>query len=133
MCPRSRLLTPRESKAWLTLIAVALLSVPLCNAITVPANSVGLYNDYYNSGFSSTPLPGLPNYAALTPANSSFAYNATGNFGNPQQSSTDTYCGGVYRGYLYITQAGLYIVGAQSKDGFNLTLNGYSVASNSNL
>ncbi|KAL0050177.1 hypothetical protein WJX82_005925 [Trebouxia sp. C0006] len=38
--------------------------------------SDGLYNDYYNSGFASTPITGLPNFAALSPNSSTFAYNA---------------------------------------------------------
>jgi len=91
-----------------------------------------LYNDYYNSGFASTPITGLPNFAAVSPNSSTFAYNVTGKPTDPQQYTSDTYCGGVFHGYLYTTISyGVYIVGVQSKDGFALTLANSTIGSNS--
>ncbi|KAL3160856.1 hypothetical protein ABBQ38_009257 [Trebouxia sp. C0009 RCD-2024] len=99
-------------------------------AVTAAANTPGLYRNYYNSGFSSTPITTMPNYTSLTPANSDFASGTTGNFANPQQNVTNAYCGGVYQGYLRTTLAtGTYIVGVQSKDGFSLTVDGNAAAS----
>ena len=129
------LLAPSNSNAWLTAVVLLVQNTAhFGRAVTVAANSPGLYYEYYNSGFASTPITGLPTYTSLTPANSSFASSTTGDFGDPQLNSNDTYCGGVYHGYLYTTVSlGVYIVGVQSKDGFSLTLNNYTVSSNSKL
>ena len=132
-CPL--LLVPFNNRVWLTAAIVLAYAAGRCvRAVTVAANTPGLYNNYYNSGFASTPITGLPNYTSLIPANSSFDYGVTGQAADPQQSTSDTYCGGVFSGYLYTTiTRGEYIVGVQSKDGFSLTLNGYTIASNSKL
>ena len=104
----------------------------LAGAATIAANTPGLYRNYYNSGFSSTPITSVPNYSALTPTNSTFVYGTTGSFANPQLYSNDTYCGGVYQGYLYTTASyATYLIGVQSKDGFSLTIDGTSISSNS--
>ena len=117
------------------LTAVVLLlhfTAQLAGAVTVAANTPGLYRNYYNSGFTSTPITSLPNYTALTPTNSTFVSGTTGSFANPQLYPNDTYCGGVYQGYLYTTAAyATYIIGVQSKDGFSLTIDGTSISSNS--
>ncbi len=130
-CPL--LLTSYNSRAWWT--AVFLLAhgaAQPASAVTVAANTPGLYDDYYNSAFASTPITGLPNFAALSPNSSTFAYNVTGKPADPQQYASDTYCGGVFHGYLYTTISyGIYIVGVQSKDGFSLTLDGSTIGSNS--
>ena len=129
-CPL--LLVPFNNRVWLTAaIVLACAAGRFVSAVTVAANTPGLYNNYYNSGFANTPITGLPNYTSLIPANSSFYYGVTGQAADPQQSTSDTYCGGVFSGYLYTTIVGKYIVGVQSKDGFSLTLNGYTIASNS--
>ena len=130
-CPL--LLTSYNYRAWWT--AVFLLArgaAQPASAVTVAANTPGLYDVYYNSGFASTPITGLPNFAALSPNSSIFAYNVTGKPADPQQYASDTYCGGVFHGYLYTTiSSGVYIVGVQSKDGFALTLDGSTIGSNS--
>lgn len=101
-------------------------------AVTVAANTPGLYRNYYNSGFPSTPITTIPNYTSMTPANSDFVSGTTGNFANPQQNVNDAYCGGAYQGYLRTTlPTSTYIVGIQSKDGFSLTVDG-SAATSSN-
>ena len=129
--PRPTLLNSHN--ALLTTVVLLLqLTTPPAAAVTVAANSPGLYRNYYNAGFASTPITSLPNYAALSPANSTFVSGTTGNFANPQLYSADTYCGGVYQGYLYTTGSyATYIVGVQSKDGFQLTIDGASISSNS--
>lgn len=121
-----------NSKSWLTAVFLLVHSAACFGrAVTVAANTRGLYVDYYNSGFASTPITAVPNYTSLTPANSSFDYSTTGNFGDPQLQSNDTYCGGVYHGYLYTAAATTFLVGVQSKDGFSLTVNGYTISSSS--
>ena len=103
----------------------------------VAANTPGLYYEYYTSGISPTPITGMPDWSKLTVSTSSFTAGTTGNFGNPQLSSSDIYCGGYYHGYLYLTQDGSvqpYILGVQSKDGFSLAVDGNTlVAQNSEL
>ena len=94
----------------------------------------GLYNHYYNSGFASTPISSMPIWSNLTAAKVTFAANTTGYFGDPQQSSSDTYCGGYFRGALLITTAGEYALGVQSKDGFALSVDNTTLlSSNSEL
>lgn len=119
------------------LTAVVLLlhvaSWPAC-AVTVGANTPGLYRNYYNSGFSRTPITTMPNYASMTPANSDFVNGTTGDFKDPQQNKSNTYCGGVYQGYLRTTMpTATYIVGIQSKEGFSVTVDGNTASSNSKL
>ncbi len=130
-CPL--LLTSYRSRAWWTAVCLLVRSATQsASAVTVAANTPGLYDDYYNSGFASTPITGLPNFAALSLNSSTFAYNVTGQPTDPQQYTSDTYCGGVFHGYLYTTISyGVYIVGVQSKDGFALTLANSTIGSNS--
>lgn len=130
-CPL--LLTSYNNRAcWTAVFLLVRGATQPAGAVTVAANTPGLYNDYYNSGFASTPFTSLPNFAALSPNSSTFAYNLTGKATDPQQYASDTYCGGVYHGYLYTTISyGVYIVGVQSKDGFALTLDGSTIGSNS--
>jgi hypothetical protein len=112
---------------WLLLLAAPAESA---NGTFIP----GLYSHYYNSGFASTPISSMPNWSNLTAANVAFAANITGNFGDPQQSSNDTYCGGYFRGALLITTAGEYALGVQAKDGFALSVdNSIILSSNSEL
>ena len=101
---------------------------------SVAVNTLGLYSHYYNSGFPSTPITSMPTWSNLTAANTTFDTKATGNFGDPQLSSNDTYCGGYYKGSLLITSAGTYILQVASKDGFALlTDNSTILSSNSKL
>ena len=94
----------------------------------------GLYNHYYNSGFASTPISSMPKWSNLTAAKVTFDANTTGNFGDPQQSTNDTYCGGYFVGALHITTAGEYALGVQSKDGFALSVDNSTIlSSNSKL
>lgn len=112
---------------WLLLLAAPAESA---NGTFVP----GLYNHYFNSGFAATPISSMPTWSNLTAAKVTFAANTTGNFGDPQQSSNDTYCGGYFRGALLITTAGEYALGVQSKDGFALSLDNSTIlSSNSEL
>lgn len=102
---------------------------------TQAANTPGLYYEYYNAGISPTPITGMPDWSRLTAATSSFQASTTGNIGNPQLSSRDTYCGGYYHGYLYLTVDGSslpYILGLISKDGGLLAVDGSTlIAQNS--
>ncbi|CAF9926487.1 MAG: hypothetical protein HETSPECPRED_006346 [Heterodermia speciosa] len=122
---QSVLFLQRELKQALVYCVLITCCYQSINATTVAANTPGLYYEYYNSGISPTPITAMPNWAALTVASSNFAAGTTGNFGNPQRSSSDIYCGGYYHGYLYVTTDGShlpYIIGAQAKDGFSVTV-----------
>lgn len=74
----------------------------------------------------------MPDWSGLSTATSSFKAGTTGNIGNPQLSSSDTYCGGYYHGYLYVTVDGSsipYILAVLSKDGFSLAVDGNTLVS----
>ena len=107
----------------------------VAGATTVAAQTPGLYYNYYNSGISPTPITGMPDWSRLTAAGSNFSAGITGNIGDPQLSTSDTYCGGYYYGYLYLTVDGSttpYLLGVQSKDGFSLIIDGTTtIAQNS--
>jgi len=114
---------------WLLLLA-APAPAESANGTFVP----GLYNHYYNSGFASTPISSMPNWSNLTAAKVTFDANTTGNFGDPQQSTNDTNCGGYFAGALLITTAGEYAWGVQSKDGCAMSVDNSTIlSSNSEL
>lgn len=117
---------------WLLLLAGSCITAPAesANGTFVP----GLCNHYYNSGFASTPISSMPNWSNLTAAKVTFDANTTGNFGDPQQSTNDTNCGGYFAGALLITTAGEYALGVQSKNGFALSVDNSTIfSSNSEL
>ena len=123
-----------NSKAWLTAFYLFVHSAGhFCNGVTVPASTLGLYHNYYNSGFAQQPIRTMPNYSSLTPARSTFVYNTDGHIANPQLPSFDPYCGGEFYGYLYVTMTAKYVLGIESKDGFAVKVNNQSFSSNSKL
>lgn len=126
---------PREQALFVFFVLITVCCVD--SATAVAANTPGLYYEYYKSGISPTPITGMPDWSKLTVSTSNFTAGTTGNFGNPQLSSSDTYCGGYYHGYLYLTQDGSvqpYVLGVQSKDGFSLAVDGNTlIAQNSKL
>lgn len=138
MLLRVRPCSNRVEQARLALLAlITLCCCYVSGATTVAATTPGLYYNYYNTGISPTPITGMPDWSRLTAANSSFAAGITGNIGDPQLSTNDTYCGGYYYGYLYLTLDGSsmpYLLGVQSKDGFSLIIDGTTIiAQNSKM
>lgn len=118
------------SSAWLLTLLLWLLQLAApASCAAVAANINGLYRHYYNSGFSSTPITSMPTWSDLTAANITFDTNTTGNFGDPQLSSNDTFCGGYYHGALHVRSAGTYILQVQSKNGFALIVDNSTILS----
>lgn len=118
------------SSAWLLTLLMWLLQLAApASCAAVAANKTGLFRHYYNSGFSSTPITSMPTWSDLTAANITFDTNTTGNFGDPQLSSNDTFCGGYYHGALHVISAGTYILQVQSKNGFALIVDNSTILS----
>lgn len=106
--------------------------------LAAPANGAasavkGLYVHYYNAGFSSTPINSMPNWLDLTAANVNFQANISGSIGNPQMSSSDSYCGGYYKGQLLISTAGTYVLQVLAKEGFTLTIDNKTILNNTGV
>ena len=106
------------------------LAAPAAGAASVVN---GLYVHYYNAGFSSTPITSMPVWSNLTAANVTFQANISGNLGNPQMSSSDTYCGGYIKGQLLTSIAGTYVLQVLAKEGFTLTIDNKTVLNNTGV
>ena len=122
----------RSYSTSLTLIVWPLL---LANPCPGAASSVvgGLYKHYYNAGFDSTPITSTPVWSNLTAANVTFHPNISGQVDNPQESSSDAYCGGYFRGQLLISTAGTYALQVLASQGFTLAVNNYTILNNTGV